>query len=197
MQDRNGEASEKRDRFFVDEGAAAIFLEDARSHDGTCSRRRRARGRRRTILSVAKFRITEEQYNRIARLVEKKEPVKLRVDLEAAVGDRDLNGTNIVGEIPGGAKKDEVVMIGAHFDSWHGGTGATDNAAGSAVMLEVMRVLSTLHVKLDRTVRIALVERRGTGALRVEGVCEGAFRRPDDDGDHGGAREAGGLFQSR
>ncbi len=156
LQDRTREATEKRDRFYVDEGAAAIFLEDARSHDGVVFAEAAGTRKAADHLSVPKFRITEEQYNRIARLLDKKEPVKLRVDLEATVGDRDLNGTNIVGEIPGGAKKDEVVMIGAHFDSWHGGTGATDNAAGSAVMLEVMRVLSTLHVKLDRTVRIAL-----------------------------------------
>lgn len=156
LTDRNREAGEKRDRFFVDEGAAAIFVEDNRSHDGM--EFAEAAGTRKAAdhLSVPKFRITEEHYNRIARLIEKKERVAVRIDLEAAVGNRDLNANNIVAEIPGGAKKDEVVMIGAHFDSWHGGTGATDNGAGSAVMMEVMRVLSTLHVKMDRTVRIAL-----------------------------------------
>ena len=154
--DRNREAGEKRDRFFVDEGAAAIFLEDNRSHDGMAFAEAAGTRKAADHLSVPKFRITEEHYNRIARLIEKKERVQLRIDLEATVGDRDLNGTNIVAELPGGAKKDEVVMIGAHFDSWHGGTGATDNAAGSAVMMEVMRVLSSLQLKLDRTVRIAL-----------------------------------------
>jgi Zn-dependent M28 family amino/carboxypeptidase len=63
---------------------------------------------------------------------------------------------NVIGEIPGGRKRDEVVMIGAHLDSWHGGTGATDNAAGSAVMMEVMRILKTLNLPMDRTVRLAL-----------------------------------------
>jgi carboxypeptidase Q len=63
---------------------------------------------------------------------------------------------NIIGEIPGGDRKDEIVMIGAHFDSWHSGTGATDNGAGSAVMMEVMRILKALNLKLDRTVRIGL-----------------------------------------
>ena len=70
--------------------------------------------------------------------------------------DRNADGLNIIGEIPGGDKKDEVVMIGAHFDSWHAGTGATDNGAGSAVMIEVMRILKALNLKLDRTVRIGL-----------------------------------------
>jgi hypothetical protein len=154
--DLTREAGEKRDKFFIDEGAAAIFIEDARSRDGIVAAEAAGNRKAADPLSVPKFRITEEHYNRIARLIEKKEPVKLRIALEATVGDRDLNGNNIVAEIPGGARKDEVVMIGAHFDSWHGGTGATDNAAGSAVMMEVMRLLSTLHVKMDRTVRIAL-----------------------------------------
>jgi Zn-dependent M28 family amino/carboxypeptidase len=78
------------------------------------------------------------------------------MNLAAKVSDTDVDGMNIIGEIPGQSKPDEVVMIGAHFDSWHSGTGASDNGAGSAVMLEVMRVLQTLHLKLNRTVRIAL-----------------------------------------
>ncbi len=72
------------------------------------------------------------------------------------MSDRDVDGLNIIGEIPGGEKKDELVMIGAHFDSWHTGTGATDNGAGSAVMIEVMRILKALNLKMDRTVRIGL-----------------------------------------
>ena len=90
--------------------------------------------------------LTEEHYNRIARLVEKKNPVKVRMNLKAAVSDRDVDGLNIIGEIPGGDKKDEIVMVGAHFDSWHTGTGATDNGAGSAVMMEVMRILKALNL---------------------------------------------------
>jgi Zn-dependent M28 family amino/carboxypeptidase len=82
--------------------------------------------------------------------------VQVRVSLKANVSDKDVNGENVIGEIPGGSKKDEIVMIGAHFDSWHTGTGATDNGAGSAVMIEVMRILKALNLKLDRTVRIGL-----------------------------------------
>src|ERR1019366_1362071 len=118
-------------------------------------------------------------YNRIARLLERKERVTLRIDLEAAVGDRDLNANNIVAEIPGGSKKDEFVAIGAHFDSWHGGTGATDNAAGSAVMMEVMRILSTLHVKLDRTVRIVLWSGEEEGLLGSKAYVKEHFGDPE------------------
>jgi len=63
---------------------------------------------------------------------------------------------NLVAELPGSSKPDEIVMVGAHFDSWHTGTGATDNGAGSAVMIEVMRILKALNQPLHRTVRLAL-----------------------------------------
>ena len=78
------------------------------------------------------------------------------MNLHAQIADTDVDGVNILGEIPGRKRPDEVVMIGAHFDSWHSGTGATDNGAGSAVMMEVMRILKTLNLPLDRTVRIGL-----------------------------------------
>ena len=85
---------------------------------------------------------------------------------------------NILGDIPGGAKRDEIVMIGAHFDSWHGGTGATDNAAGSAVMIEVMRILSVLKPKLDRTVRIALWGSEEEGLLGSKAYVKEHFGDP-------------------
>ncbi len=176
--DRNREAGEKRDRFFVDEGAAAIFMEDNRSHDGMVSAEAAGTRKAAEHASVPKFRITEEHYNRIARLLERKQPVQLRIDLEAAVGNRDLNARNIVAEIPGGSKADEIVAIGAHFDSWHGGTGATDNGAGSAVMMEVMRVLSTLHLKLDRTVRIVLWSGEEEGLLGSKAYVKEHFGEP-------------------
>src|SRR6202042_700959 len=107
-------------------------------------------------LAVPTFVVTQEQYNRIVRLLERKVPVTAPRELEAEISTGNADAYNIVGELPGGAKKDELVMIGAHFDSWHTGTGATDNGAGSAVMIEVMRILKAAHIKLDRTVRIGL-----------------------------------------
>lgn len=100
--------------------------------------------------------IATEHYNRIARLLEHNIPVSLDVDVRSTFQDRDLGMFNIVAEIPGTDKADEVVMLGAHFDSWHGGTGATDNAAGSAVMMEVMRILKQSGVRMRRTVRLGL-----------------------------------------
>ena len=138
-----------------------------------------------------------EHYGRIVRTLEKKIPVTLQMNIDNKFYDADLNAFNIVGEIPGTDKADEIVMIGAHFDSWHTGTGATDNAAGSAIMMEAMRILKTTGVKLRRTVRIGSVERRGTGAARLEGVRQSALRRSGDDAVEAGAREVRRLLQRR
>jgi carboxypeptidase Q len=115
----------------------------------------------------------------MVRLVEEKQAVRVRLDLKVAVSDTDVEGGNIVGDIPGGARKDEIVMVGAHFDSWHSGTGATDNGAGSAVMIEVMRSLKALNVKLDRTVRLALWGGEEQGLLGSRAYVKAHFADPD------------------
>jgi hypothetical protein len=146
----------ERNRFFVEEGALGLLMRDDRSHEGMTHAEAAGSHKSADPLSIPAFTITAEQYNRMARVMEKKTPVRVRVSLKAQASDSDVNSANIIGEIPGGKKKDEVVMIGAHFDSWHSGTGATDNGAGSAVMIEVMRILKKLDVGMDRTVRIGL-----------------------------------------
>ncbi|MSV29488.1 MAG: M20/M25/M40 family metallo-hydrolase [Bryobacterales bacterium] len=95
-----------------------------------------------------------EQYNRLVRLVERGLPVKLDLELKAEFLD-PREPVNVLAELPGGSLKNEIVMVGAHLDSWHGGTGATDNAAGVAIVLDALRVLKSLGVTLDRTVRVA------------------------------------------
>ncbi len=107
-------------------------------------------------LAPPTFALTPEHYNRVLRLLDRGIPVKLEVDIRARFIDDRTDSANVVAEIPGRTKPGEVVMIGAHLDSWHGGTGATDNAAGSAVMMEVMRILKTLNLPMDRTVRMGL-----------------------------------------
>jgi hypothetical protein len=97
-----------------------------------------------------------EQYNRIARLIDKKIPVTLEFDIQNKFLDDTQDSFTVTGELPGAGKKDELVMLGAHLDSWTGGTGATDNGAGSAVVLEAMRILKALDLKMARTVRMAL-----------------------------------------
>jgi carboxypeptidase Q len=97
-----------------------------------------------------------EHYNRMARMIEAGENVKMTVDLAVEWQDADPMGYNTIAELPGTDLKDEVVMLGGHMDSWHAGTGATDNGAGVAVAMEAMRILQTLNLKPRRTVRIAL-----------------------------------------
>ena len=97
-----------------------------------------------------------EHYNRIVRMLQAGEPVKMSVDLAVAWQDQDLMGYNTVAEIPGTDLKDEIVMLGGHMDSWHSGTGATDNGAGVSVAMEAVRIIQTLGLKPRRTIRIAL-----------------------------------------
>jgi carboxypeptidase Q len=99
-----------------------------------------------------------EHYNMIARMVERGIPVKLRVGVQSHYVTDDPNSYNVIAEIPGvdPQLKSEVVLIGAHLDSWHTGTGASDNADGAAVVLETMRILKTLGLQPKRTIRVAL-----------------------------------------
>src|SRR5690242_14255038 len=97
-----------------------------------------------------------EHYNRIVRMLQAGEPVKMSVDLAVAWQDQDLMGYNTVAEIPGTDLKDEIVMLGGHMDSWHSGTGATDNGAGVSVAMEAVRIIQALGLKPRRTIRIAL-----------------------------------------
>ncbi len=98
-----------------------------------------------------------ESYGRIVRLLTRKVPVELEIDVRAKFTDADpLAAANVVAEIPGTDRKDEVVLLGAHLDSWHAGTGATDNAAGCAAVLEAARVLKASGLKPRRTIRFAL-----------------------------------------
>jgi hypothetical protein len=99
-----------------------------------------------------------EHFGRVTRLADRKVPVEIEVESQTQFTDNngDLNAYNVIGEIPGSDLKDQTVMIGAHIDSWHGATGATDNAAGTSVMLEVVRMIQKLGLKPRRTIRIAL-----------------------------------------
>ena len=102
--------------------------------------------------------VANEHYNRIVRMLQAGEQVKMEVNIGVEWQDADPMGYNTIAEIPGSdpTLKDEVVMLGGHMDSWHAGTGATDNGAGVAVAMEVMRIIQTLGLKPKRTIRIGL-----------------------------------------
>jgi Zn-dependent M28 family amino/carboxypeptidase len=104
--------------------------------------------------------------------------VKLAVEVRSTTEGANGDGLNIIAQIPGGAKKDEVVMMGAHFDSWIGGTGATDNGTGSAVMMEALRILKALNLKMDRTVRLGLWSGEEQGMLGSRAYIKENFGDP-------------------
>jgi carboxypeptidase Q len=99
--------------------------------------------------------VEAEQYNRLVRLVSRGVPVRLRVSTSTTFYE-SARSFNVVAEIPGTDRRDELVMVGAHLDSWQGGTGAVDNAAGCAIVMEAMRVLQSVHAPLSRSVRMVL-----------------------------------------
>ncbi len=167
----------KKMQFFVDEGVAAL-VEAGRGDGGTFFVGSGGSRDPKDPVVAPQVVLAIEHYGRIARTLDKKIPVTLQIDIDNKFYDSDLNAFNIVGEIPGTDKADEVVMLGAHFDSWHAGTGATDNAAGSAVMMEAVRILKTSGVKLRRTVRIGLWGGEEQGLLGSKEYVKAHFGDP-------------------
>jgi Zn-dependent M28 family amino/carboxypeptidase len=102
--------------------------------------------------------MASEDYNRLVRMIQNGAKPRMTIDIQTQYHDEDLMGYNTVAEIPGTdpVLKDEIVMLGGHLDSWHAGTGATDNAAGCAVAMEAARILIASGLKPRRTIRVAL-----------------------------------------
>ena len=155
VQKRN-EFRNKSNQFLKDEGALVVVQSGNVGDAGTVFGQAGGSRDPKDPVPPPMVVLTPEHYNRVVRLLDHNIPVKLAFDIQAEFIDSPTDSFNVIGEIPGGRKKDEVVMLGAHLDSWHGGTGATDNATGSAVAIEAVRILKTLNLKMDRTVRIAL-----------------------------------------
>ena len=108
--------------------------------------------------ATAEFEMIPEHANMMARLIKNGVEVELEAEIKTKFQEKDLTGYNVIAEIPGSdpGLKEQVVMLGGHLDSWHGSTGATDNASGCAVMMEAVRIIQTLDLKPKRTIRIAL-----------------------------------------
>ncbi len=128
--------------------------------------------------------LAKEHYNRLVRMCEQGEKLKMTVDLAVQFHDDDLMSYNTVAEIPGTDLKDELVMLGGHMDSWHSGTGATDNGAGVSVAMEAVRILQALNLKPRRTIRIALWSGEEEGLLGSRAFVK----------DHFGKSPASGMF---
>lgn len=143
---------------FIKAEHAGLVLSQARGTDGTVFTTNGASYRDTAAIAGPELETSAEDYQRILRLVRAGHKVEMEAEIKTQFFTDDMEGYNVVAEIPGTDKnlKDQLVMIGGHFDSWHGGTGATDNAAGSAVMVEAMRILKAVGYKPKRTIRIAL-----------------------------------------
>lgn len=156
------------------EGAAAFLTASTASHDGTIFVQNPAGNRNDFVNgkpSVLEIAVAYEDLKTINRLVNMGTKVEMELDVQSEFTGKDVKGYNVIGEIKGTDPKlkDEVVMIGAHLDSWHGATGATDNAAGCAVMMEVMRIFKALNLQPKRTIRIALWSGEEQGLLGSRG----------------------------
>jgi carboxypeptidase Q len=162
--ERSRQLVRKINSFYVSEGVAAV-LEPGRGDGGTvfvASGGERAKDAPAVSPQVV---IAVEHYNRICRILDKKMKVQLEIEIQAEFLTQDLDDYNVLAEIPGTDRKDELVMLGAHFDSWHSGTGATDNAAGSAVAMEAIRIIKAAGLTPRRTIRIGLWSGEEQGLL--------------------------------
>ncbi len=167
--------AQKRAEFLRSEGAA-VLVDIGRVGDGgtlfVSSGGPRDKNAPQALPSIT---VTVEHYGRIIRMLEKGVKVKMEVNIQAKFHDDDMMAYNTIAEIPGTDLKDEVVMLGGHLDSWHSGTGATDNAAGCAVGMEAVRILKALGVKPRRTIRIALWSGEEQGLLGSRGYVNKHF----------------------
>jgi len=131
-----------------------VFVTGARSNEQ--DRRAYAPG----AVQIPQVTLSVEHYNRLLRLLDKGVRPQLAMNLKTRTSEKEVMESNILAEIPGTDKAGEKVVFGAHFDSWHAGTGATDNGAGSAVMMEVARILSetikSTGMRPRRTLQLAL-----------------------------------------
>ena len=125
--------------------------------------------------TIPKITVASESWTRIARLLQEKKDVTLEVNVSNTFYDDDPMQYDTIAEIPGTDRKDEIVMLGAHLDSWHAGTGATDNGAGTVVMMEAVRILKALDIKPRRTVRIGLWSGEEEGLLGSQHYVEQHF----------------------
>lgn len=156
------EVSREIDQFLVDAGALVRVNDSGRAHGVIVAQQNSTYDSTRAVPTLV---MRNEDYGRISRLLADGTPVTLRVNIQNREYPEGATAYNAIAEIPGTDKKDEIVMLGGHYDSWHDATGATDNGIGSSMMLEAVRILSALHVKPRRTIRIALWSGEEEGLL--------------------------------
>lgn len=162
------------------EGAVAIFSMSPRGHDGTLFVQGGGSYDATAPENFLDIMVALEDYMTLCRLANTGHPISLDVDVKTAFHTKDTKGYNVVAEIKGTDPilKDEIVMLGGHLDSWQSATGATDNAAGCAVMMEAVRILKVLGIQPRRTIRIALWTGEEQGLLGSRGYVKNHFADP-------------------
>jgi carboxypeptidase Q len=173
--------NEQVDKFLIDSGALIRINDAGREHRQIRAFHNRTFDLAKALPTVV---MSNEDYGRISRILADSTPVELEFNIVNRVYPEGKTSYNVVAEIPGTDKKDEVVMLGGHLDSWHAATGATDNAIGCAVMMEAARILNSIGVKPRRTIRVALWSGEEQGLLGSQAYVKehfGSFENPKAD----------------
>jgi hypothetical protein len=173
-----GQIAEQMDKFLLDGGAVVRINDAGREHGQIRAFNSRSFDVAKTVPTIV---LRNEDFGRIARLLDDKAAVSLEFDIRNRTIPEGATAYNTIGEIVGTDKKDEVIMLGGHLDSWHAATGATDNAVGCAIMMEAARILKTIGVKPRRTIRVALWSGEEQGLLGSQAYVEkhfGSFEKP-------------------
>ena len=178
------DVNERVDRFLRDRGALARLNDAGRPHGQIRAFHNRTFDVNRTVPTVV---LRNEDFGRIARLIRSGRTVEVELDIVNRTHEEGRTAYNVVAEIPGTDRAHEVVMLGAHLDSWHSATGATDNASGSAAMMEAVRILSAIGVEPRRTIRLALWSGEEQGLLGSKAYVRrhfGSFESPRAGYEH-------------
>jgi Zn-dependent M28 family amino/carboxypeptidase len=180
------QVAEQLDKFLLDNGAVVRINDAGREHGQIRAFNNRSFDVTKTVPTVV---MRNEDFGRISRIMADGSAVTLEFDIQnRSFPEKVKNGAkqeflsyNTFGEITGTDKKDEVIMLGGHLDSWHAATGATDNAIGCAVMMEAARILKALNIKPRRTIRVALWSGEEQGLLGSQAYVKkqfGSFESP-------------------
>lgn len=174
--------SRQMDAFYNKEKPALVLSMNGRGNDGTLFVQNGGSYAKDAKNNYAWVMLSSDDYLRVQRLVEAGIKVQMETDVKTKFYNNDIKGYNVVAEIPGTdpVLKDELVMLGGHLDSWQGATGATDNAAGSAVMMEAVRILKATGLQPKRTIRIALWSGEEQGLYGSRNYVKNHFADPAD-----------------
>ena len=175
----NAQVNEQIDKFLVDNNAGVRVNDAAMDHGLVRAFNNRTFDITKVVPTVV---MRNDDFGRITRLLADKTPVKLEFDIRSRIVPDGVTSYNVVGEITGTDKKEEVIMLGGHLDSWHAATGATDNAIGCATMMEAARILRAINARPRRTIRVACWSGEEEGLLGSQAYVKQHFGSAENPG---------------